>query len=272
MPWSETKANNKDLQTYYCIISRIRQVTAMENFKGEIMQVAVKAENQAVKEKTQYELTTDVVTKLNTYKITPTAKLVLLYLTTCYNPKHAEIFPKQKTIALKLGISERSVTRAIQELFNEGLILVEYKYTNRYKFTSKIAQKCPEKMSDNFGQNDIQKDDKLSSHDKEQKKETKKEQTGIILGGNVSKEDEILREYARKHGARNIDAYVNTLKKTKSAEKIINEKRKIVTRAVATLLESQKQIQIYDEYRKNRESYETSIAWMELGKKFGIKK
>ena len=225
---------------------------------------------QAIEPITQYELTTEIVTKLNTYDITPTAKLVLLYLTTCYNPKHADVFPKQKTIALKLGISERSVTRAIQELHREGLVLIECKYTNRYKFTSKIVNKCPVKMADDIRQNNSQNGDNLSLHTQTIKHD--KEQT-LSKGGNVySEDDNILRDYAIKHGAKNIDAYINALKKTKSAENIIKEKNKIAVRAVAAISETKKQIQIYEDYRNTRESYENIEIWENVGKKFGIKK
>ena len=111
----------------------------------------------------QYELTTEIVKNLSQFDITPTAKLVLLYLTTCYNPKNADVFPKQKTIAAKLGISERSVTRAVQELFKAGLILIECKHTNRYKivanrggFARDIGKNFePDNLSDSLSQNDI---------------------------------------------------------------------------------------------------------------------
>lgn len=242
----------------------------MENFREDIMQIVRKAENCAMKELSQFELTTEIVTKLNTYQITPTAKLVLLYLTTCYNPKHADVFPKQKTIADKLGISERSVIRAVQELHQEGLVLIECKYSNRYKFTSKIV--CPDKMADDLGQNDTLKRDNLSHHEIEQIKEHRKKPV-INTGGNVySEEDIILREYAIKHKAKNVDAYINTLKKTGSAKNIIKEKRKIVTRAVTTLLETQKQIQIYESFKTDSVLPENSNAWRELGKRLGIKK
>lgn len=87
---------------------------------------------------TQFELTQKLLQNLNNFKLTPTAKLVLMYLSSCYNPKHGEMFPKQKTIADKIGISEASVIRAISELHKEGLIFSERKYTNRYVFTSKF--------------------------------------------------------------------------------------------------------------------------------------
>ena len=178
---------------------------------------------EAVSVKSQFELTSEIITKLNTFKITPTAKLVLLYLTTCYNPKHSEVFPKQRTIADKLGISERSVTRAIQELFKEGLILIECKYTNRYKFTSRMTYEQPVNLSDDLRQKDTSKNDNLSGTYIEQKNKTKKEQP-FNKGGNVySGDDAILREYAIKHGAKNINAYIAKLKQTGSAAKIIKE-------------------------------------------------
>lgn len=109
------------------------------------------------------------------------AKLVLLYLTTCYNPEKAEVFPKQKTIAAKIGVSERSVVRAIQELFKAGLILIECKITNRYKIVAKWGSSKPENeknfyqdnMSDVSGQNDTSQTDNLSPIIHEQKKEQK---------------------------------------------------------------------------------------------------
>ena len=87
---------------------------------------------------TQFELTQKLLQNLYKFKLTPTAKMVLMYLSSCYNPKHAEMFPKQRTIADKLGISEASVIRATCELHKEGLIISERKYTNRYKYTSKF--------------------------------------------------------------------------------------------------------------------------------------
>ena len=236
----------------------------MEIFEEEAMNTVKKRVT------TQFDLTNDILNNLSQFNITPTAKLVLLYLTSCYNPKHAEIFPKQKTIAIKLGISERSVTRAIQELFNEGLVLIECKYTNRYKFTSKIVSQQAEILSDNTRQNDTLKRDKLSRHDKEQTKETKKEQT--LTGGNVLEDDEVLRDYAIKHGARNIDAYVNTLKNSKSAENIIKEYRKKQNRAAYAFKQTDLLREKREQEKQERVMPEECMAFVELGKKFGIKK
>jgi DNA-binding MarR family transcriptional regulator len=231
---------------------------------------------------TQFDLTNDILNNLSQFNITPTAKLVLLYLTSCYNPKHAEIFPKQKTIAIKLGVSERSVTRAIQELFNEGLVLIECKYTNRYKFTSRIVSQQAEILSDDLRQNDTLKRDKLSHACIEQTKETKKEQSDKLnrtektyssnKGGNVYKgDDAILRDYAIKHGARNIDAYINTLKKSKSAENIIKEYRKKQNRAVYAFKQTDLLREKREQEKQERVMPEECMAFVELGKKFGIK-
>lgn len=170
----------------------------------------------------QYELTTEIVKNLSQFDITPAAKLVLLYLTTCYNPKNADVFPKQKTIAAKLGISERSVTRAVQELFKAGVILIECKYTNRYKivvnrggFARGIGKNFePDNVSDSLSQNDIKQADNLAPH--EQIKEQKKEPLSV-------NDFKILKEYAEKKGARNLKAYINTLKANGAAEKIIRD-------------------------------------------------
>lgn len=224
---------------------------------------------------TQYELTTEIITKLNTYNITPTAKLVLLYLTTCYNPKHSELFPKQKTIADKLGVSERSVTRAIQELFKEGLILIECKYTNRYKFTSRIAEKCPENLSDDLRQNVTQEGDKMSLPYIEPTIEHDKQQTENNMGGNVySGDDEILANYAVKHGARNVKAYINTLKSTGSAKKIIQDcyKKRPSLGIAYDYNATQQLLKISAEYDKTSIGALDCPAYVELGKKFGLKK
>lgn len=237
---------------------------------------------------TQYELSTQIITKLNTFKLTPTAKLVLLYLTTCYNPKHREVFPKQKTIADKLGVSERSVTRAVQELFNEGLILIECKYTNRYKFTSRIVSECPEKMSDDFGQNDTKLSDNLSAPCIEPTIEHEKEPS-INMGGNVYwaseqsaraershvycerslTENEILQDYAKKHGAIRVNAYVNSLKKNGSAKKIISDykKKKNYTQiALRSIEETQNLIQKYKDFEQSAVDPKTCAAWVNFGK------
>ena len=117
-------------------------------------------------ELSQFELSNILFQNVNKFDITPTTKLVLMFLASCYNPKKATVFPKEKTIALKIGVSERSVNRAIQELTKEGLIMYETKgRLNHYKFTAKIFALA--NMSDISRQNVIKKYDKLT-HDNKQ--------------------------------------------------------------------------------------------------------
>ena len=180
----------------------------------------------------QFTLTQNLLNNLQQFEITPTAKLVLLYLSSCYNPKKADMFPKQKTIAAKIGVSERSVVRAVSELIQAGLIIVECKYSNRYKFTSRIVAEQPqneknfeqENMSDKDSQNVIQQDDKMSEHDIEP--------TNGPINEPLKVDDyKILKNYAIKKGAKNIQAYVNALIKSGSAEGIIKEQKRIETNA-----------------------------------------
>ena len=183
------------------------------------------AKKQTAHAFSQFTLTNKLLQNLYKYKLTPTAKLVLLELSTCYNPKHGDMFPKQKTLANRIGVSERSVVRAVSELVKEGLVLIECKnITNHYKFSSRITSECAENLSEDLRQNDIRRQDNLSAHEQKTKpisKPTDRE------GGNVySEDDQILIDYATKHGAKNIKAYVAKLKLSKSADKIIADYKK----------------------------------------------
>ena len=181
----------------------------------------------------QFELSKKVLNNLKHFDLTPTGKLVLLFLVDCYNPKKVDMFPKQKTIAEKLGVSEVSVTRAISELHKVGLIISERKYTNRYNFTSKILPERAivkqNKMIEKKYQNDNKEPIKMIAHDKEQKKKTKKEQTKVVALKNSNKDKitdtQILETYAKEHGATNIQAYINSLRISGAAASIIKQFR-----------------------------------------------
>lgn len=191
----------------------------------------------------QFTLTNKLLQNLYKYKLTPTAKLVLLELSTCYNPKHGDMFPKQKTLANRIGVSERSVVRAVSELVKEGLVLIECKYTNHYKFSSRITSECAENLSEDLRKYSRPKQDNLSLHEptiKPINKPSVKEVENIEL-----KEEQILIDYATKQGARNIKAYVAKLKLNKSADKIVAEykkKRTITQIAVKNAQETEKLI------------------------------
>lgn len=171
---------------------------------------------------TGFELSKKTLNNLSQFNLKPIAKLVLLYLCDCYNPQHGEMFPKQSTIAVKLGVSEISIVRAIQELHKEGLIISERKYTNRYKFTSKIVSEegiIEEKeMIVETYQNE-KETIKMITHDHKQIKETNKTT-------NVD-EFKILKEYAQRFGAKNIPAYINGLRKRGAVEKIIADYKEL---------------------------------------------
>ena len=159
----------------------------------------------------------------------------MLELSLFYNPKHADIFPKQKTIALKANCSERSVIRAVQSFIKGGLIMVECKYTNRYKFTQKLLNLCglvkDFKQGDNLSysecQNVIKEGDNLSHH--EQSIEQKKNNKVVVLKNSEKSEtisdEEILRQYAEKHAKSNIQGYINSLKIKGVAADIIRQYR-----------------------------------------------
>ena len=227
----------------------------------------------AVKEKTQFEITSSLLRNLYKFNLTPVTKLVLLELTTHLGTNGSVVFPSVGYISEVLGIGLTAAKKAINDLVKEGLIIKSKRdkvrgNCNKYLLTPKVTSERSENELLKQSDSDLF----IITNNKEQKNNKVNQQNAKneLSGGNVS--DNILREYARKHGARNIDAYVTALKKTKSAEKIIKEKNKIVTSAVATLLETQNLIQNYKDDAKTAESYETSAAWKELGKKFGFKK
>ena len=79
------------------------------------------------------------------------AKQVLLYLATCYNERNGVVFPRVKTIAEAMDISERGVIRALAELTEKGCILraKRAKNCNKYIITKKVLQLAASKESKN---------------------------------------------------------------------------------------------------------------------------
>jgi DNA-binding MarR family transcriptional regulator len=117
----------------------------------------------------QFQLSKITLKNLNKFGLSPTAKLVLLALVDCYNPKSEEIFPKQSTIADQLGISISSVKRAIKELANAQLVIYETKNTNRYRLTSYFFELL--KLTPAIVQNDSSPSIRLNHAHDEQKRE-----------------------------------------------------------------------------------------------------
>lgn len=221
----------------------------MENFeRGAMKRGENTAKSMSGHAFTQFDLSKNVLNNLSQFNLKPTTKLVLLYLCDCYNPRHGEMFPKQSTIASKLGISEVSVIRAVQELHEEGLLISERKYTNRYKFTSRIVSEHPIKKIDNNIQKDSSEPIKKIAHDKEQKRKTNNQQNYEGLGGNVYTMEEYcaLKNYAVRMRANDINAYIAKMRQNGSDKQIIKDFKKknfIAKRAKANIEETKRQIE-----------------------------
>lgn len=243
------------------------------------MKKNLKTQNHVSANVSQFELTKYTLNNLLQFDITPVAKLVLLYLTDCYNPKNADVFPKQSTIAKTLGVSERSVVRAVQELFEQGIILIECKKTNRYKFTSKLGfevssnekskkaaqehdvklhvfepaqeqKKEQDKLSDGekcVGQIDGQSSAKMSAPCIEQKKEQKNSLSEQVKPAknveNNGEDFKILLDFAQAQGARNKVAYARAMMANGTADAVIQRAKASKQRLVDTraLLEAQRE-------------------------------
>ena len=191
----------------------------------------------------QFQITSDLLRNLYKFNLTPVTKLVLLELTTHLNESKngSVVFPSVNYIAEVLGIGLTAAKKAINDLINEGLIIkskrdnvrgncnkylirlakIDFntgKNENRYIYTKTNLKR--HKSQNKPSENELFKQSDSDLFLYEQKKITNKQQTEFFKsGGNVSEDDAILRDYALKHGARNIAAYVNTLKKTKSVIK-----------------------------------------------------
>lgn len=223
------------------------------------MNTAEKLSNGAI---TQFELSKKLLNNLYKFNLKPVTKLVLLYLADCYNPKHGYMFPKQRTIADKLGVSERTVNRAVSELVKEGLILIEYKLSASYKFTSKIVSE----QAENKSFNNVTENHNHTTKNRILYKEQKKE-----LNNPTKVEDyKILKDYAIKHNANNVQAYINALKKNDTAQKIISEYKQIEINKRAMLNKT-------EEFKKNNDMIKATgvpptTVWFELKQKLAISK
>jgi len=71
-------------------------------------------------------------------ELTAGSKLVLWAFCTYYNPMKKTMFPSQATLAKQLGVSEKTIERAVKELKERGLIVYETKKVNHYGFSAKF--------------------------------------------------------------------------------------------------------------------------------------
>lgn len=183
---------------------------------------------------TQFELTTNIVKNLKQFNITPVTKLVLTFLTTCYNEEQngAVVFPSMPYIADNLGIGLTQTKQAIKDLINEGLIIkskrdkINGNY-NKYLLTLKVQNSTSERSENEFSK---QSDSDLSMI---RTNNMNKEKTNVVCLKTQKEEiqdREILIQYAKEKRANNIEAYVNSLIISGASANIIQqykEKEKI---------------------------------------------
>jgi DNA-binding MarR family transcriptional regulator len=146
------------------------------------MNKALQEKNQHNKKPSQFEVLKAVYWSgiLRENEISPSTKLVLMALVNHYNPDNKDVFPSQEFISKQLGISEKSVQRAIKELKEKSLILyVNTQSGNHYYFSNVFFEQIG--LSDSIRQNVGFQSDKLSDSCIEQKKEHKSNSNKVFL-------------------------------------------------------------------------------------------
>lgn len=107
------------------------------------------------------------------FSLKPATHLVLIALSSHYNDDKKCMYPGQEYIAEHCNISIRTVQRAVKELTNKGLILVECNHSNTYAFTGIFFEAV--KLTACTSQDVTKMHDKLSSkHDNKQINNNKK--------------------------------------------------------------------------------------------------
>lgn len=198
----------------------------------------------------QFELSKNVLHNLKHFDLTPTGKLVLLVLVDCYNPdNNAVVFPSMEFIADMAGIGLTATKQAIRDLILTGCIIkskrgkIRGNY-NKYLLTRKIQYRASERAeNENLPQgqksdNDLLKNsenDRFKQSDSDRFHEEQKiEQKNNNVVDFKKRQDEekitdtqILTEYAKEHGASNIQGYINSLKIKGVAADIIRQYREL---------------------------------------------
>lgn len=196
------------------------------------------AQKHATKEISQFELSKNVLHNLKHFDLTPTGKLVLLVLVDCFNPdNNAVVFPSMEYIADMAGIGLTATKQAIRDLILTGCIIkskrgkIRGNY-NKYLLTKKIQYRASERAEiENLKQseNDLLKsseNDRFKQSDFDRFHEEQKiEQKNNVVEISKKTDAQILAEYAKEHGATNIQGYVNALKIKGVAADIIRQYR-----------------------------------------------
>lgn len=193
----------------------------------------------------QFELSKNVLHNLKHFDLTPTGKLVLLVLVDCFNPdNNAVVFPSMEFIADMAGIGLTATKQAIRDLILTGCIIkskrgkIRGNY-NKYLLTRKIQYGASEraeikniKQSENellkSSENDRLKQSDSDRFHEEQISEQKNNKVVEFKKKQYEEkitDTQILAEYAKEHGASNIQGYINALKIKGVAADIIRQYR-----------------------------------------------
>ena len=199
------------------------------------------------------------------------AKEVLLYLASCYNEKNGVVYPRVKTMAAALDISERGVIRALAELTEKGCIIrsKRRKNSNEYVITRKVLQSNPiqhqTKNADNVithGHNDTSSNDTVSplmiheveQHEVKQQQPVKKADVVSLSSFSLSKVPaSILARKADKNGRpiRNHAAYWNSLTDAQKREYLRQEEEQAAK--IRKKEEMKKQAQLEKQQQREEE-------------------
>lgn len=198
-----------------------------------------------IKAVSQYEITTNLLRNLNKYDLTPVTKLVLLELTTHLNESAngSVVFPSVKYIADVLGIGLTATKKAISDLIKQGLIIKSKRSKIRGNYNMYIITPKVQNLTSERSKNECFKKSDNDLFFKEQKRETNKP---------TSVDDfKILKDYAIKHNAKNINAYINTLKKSGSDKQIIKDYKQAKANNKAMLEAAEQNIKDLEYAKKN---------------------
>ena len=184
------------------------------------------AKKQAVKNFSQFELTTYLLQNLKNFNLTPVAKLVLLELSSHYNEEknNAVVFPSTPYIAETLGIGLTATKKAINDLIKEGLIIktkrdkVKGNY-NKYAFTNKVRNTTLKQS-----ENDRSKQPNSDRFMITEKHEQNKEQIAVVdLLKDFSFSDDEIHHLITKHSIESLQMYAKyvQLKKAENPKKYL---------------------------------------------------
>ena len=194
-----------------------------------------------------YELTHLTIHNLGRYDLTPTAKLVLVFLTTHYNEgKNGNVvFPSMPYIAETLGIGLTATKKAIKDLIDDGFILKSKRNKvrgnlNKYGLSPKLknqkatilnGQNSTPKQSENEPFKRSESDLFMITNNKKLNKETTTTKSKVVVASFNSssktktvKLEDVPKLIRNKKDVKNPCAYWASLSEEVKAEYLLKEK------------------------------------------------